>query len=150
MRDFVRSVALGFTLCVAISGCALPYVSERVPPSDYDRDIDLQTRLHLEVGKTTRKDVLVALGGPDEVLDNEHVFIYEAKTTEGAWLWNLLIIFAVPGGGGAWKGPIGAEGAEFWGRRLVINFDNAGVVTSYDIGDFRQTNKRTERWQFGL
>jgi hypothetical protein len=135
--------------CTVLSACIpIPHKSGHTPPSEYSRNVDEQTGLSLEIGKTTRKEVLLKLGEPDKVLDEENTFIYEAESTKGAELWNLfLLICATTGCIGA-DGPIGS-GAEYEGYRLIINFDQQGVVKGHHFETFKRIEERSEQWSIG-
>jgi hypothetical protein len=135
-----RISVLGFGL-LFLSGCvAIPYVSGEVPPSAYNRNVDEQTGLTLDIGKTTRKEVLLRLGEPDKVSDEDRTFVYEGEATEGSKLWNLIVILCGNTGCFGWEGPVGDD-AEYRGCRLTINFDLNGIVTGHDFETFVRKDK---------
>jgi len=141
-------MAIGFC-CTVLSGCIpIPYISGHTPPSEYSRNVDEQTGLSLEIGKTTRKEVLLKLGEPDKVLDEENTFIYEAESTKGAELWNLFLLMCGATTCIGADGPIGS-GAEYEGYRLIINFDQQGVVKGHHFETFKRIDKRSEQWRMG-
>lgn len=86
----------------------------------------------LVIGKTTRADVLLMLGDPDEKTHNDGRFLYFRETEEGG------IAFLV---GGAGRGAVAGTPVTF--RVLTVAFDRAGVVA--DV----KARKLTRR-DFGL
>jgi len=138
-------MAIGFC-CTVLSGCIpIPYKTGHTPPSEYNRNVDEQTGLSLEIGKTTRKEVLLKLGEPDKVLDEENTFIYEAESTEGAALWNLFLLMCGGYSCGAASGPI-SPGAEYIGYRLIVNFDQQGIVMGHHFETFKRIDIRSGGW----
>jgi len=138
-RKLAVEVALS---CLMLTGCVIPYISGEIPPSEYKRNVDKQTCSMLEIGKTTRKEVLLKLGEPDKVLDNDDTFIYEGEKTSGKKLWD--IIYIMPAGGYSavvGSGGIG-HGAEYEGYRLVVKFNPMGVVVSHDFELFTRKEER--------
>jgi outer membrane protein assembly factor BamE (lipoprotein component of BamABCDE complex) len=72
------------------------------------------------VGKTTRADVLLALGEPDGASEHGERFTYTRVTSKGG----VAIVGAGPGGTAA-----GSTERMVY-RRLIITFDDQGVVAS--------------------
>lgn len=133
--------------CTVLSGCIpLPYVTGHIPPSEYNRNIDEQTRFSLETGKTTRKEVLLKLGEPDK-MDGENSFIYEAESTKGATLWNLFVLMCSGPACIVADGPIGSS-AEYEGCRLIVDFNQQGIVKGHQFETFKREDKRSEKWEF--
>jgi hypothetical protein len=138
-------MAIGFC-CTVLSGCIpIPYITGHTPPSDYSRNVDEQTGISLEIGKTTRKEVLLKLGEPDKVLDEEATFIYEAESTKGAELWTLFLLLCGPTACFGADRPIGS-GAEYEGYRFIVNFDQQGVVKGHHFETFKRIDKRPGQW----
>lgn len=138
-RKLAMEVALS---CLMLTGCVvIPYISGEIPPSEYNRNVDKQTCSILEIGKTTRKEVLLKLGEPDKVLDNDDTFIYEGEKTAGKKLWDIIYIIAAGYGGVVGSGGIG-HGAEYEGYRLVVKFNPMGVVLSHDFEFFIRKEER--------
>ncbi len=75
----------------------------------------------VEVGSTTREEVLLNLGGPDIVEGDESVFTYIWSTKAG------ILYFALWGDRGQTK-PMSAKD-----HQLRIEFDENGIVKNYEI-----------------
>ena len=74
--------------------CSCIYVP--VPASDLRSVLGVipnETIKSLKVGETTREDLLILVGDPDELYEHERFFIYQWEILEG--------VFVVPGGGDA-------------------------------------------------
>ncbi len=110
--------ALIVLIPLTLAGCPIPLV-----PSDED-----DSRLNVGdnvpdfiiTGKTTRADVLLALGEPDGESEHGEWFAYTRRTSTGG----VLFFMATLGGAGG----ASTEGMAY--RRLMIQFDDAGVVKS--------------------
>ena len=103
---------------MTLAACPAPFFRGDYP--DSRQNIGDQVPDFIATGKTTRADVLLALGEPDDVSENAVQFTYTRRTGEGG------VLFIV--GGGGHVGAFGFEAITF--RRLVILFDEAGVVTA--------------------
>lgn len=74
----------------------------------------------LEVGSTTREEVLLNLGAPDIVEGDESVFTYSWSTKAGILYFYFL--------GEDQTKPMSAKD-----HRLYIEFDENGIVKNYEI-----------------
>lgn len=76
----------------------------------------------LRAGETTREEVLLTLGEPEEVLDDERFFVYR---WERALTTTVIIFFPYA--------PVGASGTVITARhRFRIEFDDRGLVKSVE------------------
>ncbi len=97
-------------LCVfLLTGCV-------VIPLPYERPFKEETVQFIEVGSTTREEVILTLGQPDVVARNETLFVYAAESATG-----FVAIYS--GGGGVGRG--------YW--YLVIEFDQDSTVERHEI-----------------
>lgn len=123
---------------LTLPGCVVvPIPDHQIPQREFNRDVDEQSRLLLTPSKTTRKEVLLKLGQPDLVRDNERTFVYIADMTEEGLSWRLALIVAAPGG--VWAGasdPSQAKQHEKY--RLTINFDELGKVSDSAFEQFER------------
>ncbi len=99
---------------MALAGCVIP-LSAR--DADSRQNIGDTVPDFIVVGKTTRADVLLTLGEPDDASDNGLWFAYTRSSREGGFL------FLVSGQGGP-------SSEKMVSRRVIVTFDEAGVVTS--------------------
>ena len=120
--------------CLAIStlwGC-VPLPATQVEKREFERNIDEQSMLVFTIGKTTRREILLNLGQPDGVMDDERTFIYLADATEAGYTWRFL--FALPAGPysavvGLTPETAGPQSEERY--RLTVWFDEKGLVKDY-------------------
>lgn len=120
--------------CLAIStvwGC-VPLPTTHVEKRQFERNIDEQSMLVFAIGKTTRREILLNLGQPDGVMDDERTFIYLADATEAGYKWRFL--YAVPAGPysavvGVTPESAGPQSKERY--RLTVWFDEKGLVRDY-------------------
>lgn len=114
----VLRFGLPFLLPLILASCIiLP-----IPPhedSNTRQNVGAQTRESIMAGKTTRTDVLLLLGEPDETSESHLRFTYTRTASEGGML------FAMVGNSGGIV--LGGERVTY--RYLVIRFDDAGVVS---------------------
>ena len=120
--------------CLAIStlwGC-VPLPTTQVEKRQFERNIDEQSMLVFAIGKTTRREILLDLGQPDGVMDDERTFIYLSDATEAGYRWRFL--YAVPAG--PYMAVVGVTGETSGPQseelcRLTIWFDEKGLVKDY-------------------
>ncbi len=113
-------------LCAIFCGLVVMDLASCFPIPRFPGDTS-ETRLNISsvapesimVGKTTRADVLLALGEPDGASEHGEQFIYTRATSKGG-IFGLLI--------GPQVGWAGTERMVY--RRLIITFDDQGVVAS--------------------
>ncbi len=112
----IRAV-LSAVLCMIATGCVIP---TNYYTSDSRKNVTETTAELIVTGKTTKEDVLLSLGEPDEVSHDENTFTYSWTKVKAIW--------AVGGThGGAAGGTIGRH------YNLVIDFDNNGVVSACEF-----------------
>ena len=91
---------------------------------NFPRNINEETEHFLTPGQTSRKDVLLKLGEPDFVVDDERTLIYEGEVTPGGKVWTAVVMTVIGPGSGPWY-PF-----EYERYRLTIRFDELGRVES--------------------
>ena len=119
-----RSVLLLALAHLLAAGC-FP-VTERVPGSR--GIIEDASGRRLVVGVTSREDVLLVLGEPDEVLDDERGFIYQ-------WKRSTSLVLIVPLVYGILPVPVPIESAV---QSISVKFDDRGLLKGVEQG--------TRRW----
>lgn len=102
---------------------------------NFPRNIDEQTKSLLAPGLTTRKDVVLKLGEPDFVYDDEGTFIYEGEITPGGREWKKGVVTPIGMGTGPWL-PF-----EYKRYRLSIEFDEIGRVESSSFKRYRYVDR---------
>jgi hypothetical protein len=115
-------LALAAALAAGTSGCLV------IPTPEFDTgqaraNINRHTPKQLEPGKTTRAEVVMALGEPDAVSPDESKLAYRSEKVCGLWF--------IGGYGAAAGGPITRD------RYLVAEFDALSVL---------QKAERTSTW----
>jgi len=110
-----------YSLCV---GCVIIPTEEHTPKDFNTRgEIDAKAFEFMRVGSTSKEEVLLKLGEPDAVWEDERNFLYLWVTIRG------YFAFAIPAPGGpGGGGPIGVKWYE-----LLIEFDEQGVIKQ--LGD---------------
>lgn len=126
-REQIRRAVLASALLV-LSGCVPIPVLPTGDRAGSLKDLSDQVPEFIVVGKTTRAEVLLVLGEPDQTTDNDSQFIYRRLSEEGG-------IALMYGGGG--RG--GITGIPVTLRVLSMNFNENGVVSNVRVG------KRVER-----
>lgn len=119
---------------LVLSGCAWVLPTPWTPHVSGHEPIDDEVEL-LEVGTTTRIDVLLLCGDPDAVLRDETVFAYEWKRAWAHW--------AVVGRDS------GAEGTFKYRQMCVMLFDRRGVLQRFEKFTFDKqlsTREDAEKW----
>ena len=105
-------------ICLLTPGCLIvPTV--RHSRSDQHRWMITEESIEfIELGSTTRTQVLLKLGEPDYVWDDGARFLYYWKTTDAVFLWAV---------GYGYSGAAGAEDIG-WDWGLYLRFDPAGII----------------------
>jgi outer membrane protein assembly factor BamE (lipoprotein component of BamABCDE complex) len=99
------------------SCCAFP----TIPTTESHRGpIDDESLSFLQVGKTTKEDVLLRLGNPTYCLKDEESFDYCWEILYGGW-W-----FGSPAGGKL-EGPVSSK------HCLSLEFDKQGILTKREV-----------------
>ena len=109
----LAALGLALALTLATSGCLI------IPTPEYDSgkaraNINKKTPQRFEPGKTTRAEVMMALGEPDAVTPDERKLAYRSEKVCGLWF--------VGGGYSAAGGTITKD------RYFVAEFDERGVL----------------------
>jgi hypothetical protein len=119
-RRRLASCIIAATACL-ITGCPVPI------PSGYSgssrENIGVEVTTSLTKGVTTREDVLLRLGEPDGAAHDGSWLAYGSVYGRGG------LGFVVFAGGGAAGG--GGEKVEY--RRLIVTFDQQGLMTGADF-----------------
>ena len=126
-RERIRSAVLALAPLL-LTGCVpipVPPLGDRAGSRGNLTD---QVPEFIVIGKTSRVEVLLVLGEPDQTTDNDRQFIYRRLSEEGG------IAFMYGGGG---RG--GVTGVPVTLRVLSLNFSENGVVSNARVG------KRVER-----
>ncbi len=101
------------------SGClVVPIPSNRADPAAR-RNVSAGSGSALAVGQTTREQVLLKLGEPDEVSADEHRYRYHTERV----MWDVIVIAA---------GSTTAAGGDIEVRKqadLIVEFDDHGIVS---------------------
>lgn len=120
------SVAIA-VLVGTLAGCiVLPVpVHQGSAPSAESRTNIEGTAPQIVVGRTTRTQVLLTLGEPDGRADDDRWFSYRTQLSRGGWRWAAVWV-GLNGVGGT---PVGDWNTV---RRLVVRFDDSGVVASVE------------------
>ncbi len=114
----MKTVCIPVTLFLLCVGC-VSITPEHVVGLFSRQPIEKESLEFLEIGSTTREDVLLRLGDPDYARDSERIFVYHWVTKsekEIGWLDYR-------------------EASKFETRKryqVIIGFDEAGIVTSYE------------------
>jgi len=117
--DRAYVAVFGVAVLWLLNGCAIPFAySHHVDPGSRD-EISASTASALEVGRTTRLDVLWALGEPDGRAADDSWFTYGSERSKGAGL------ALAPG---LELGPSKEQVS-----RTVILFDHDGVVSKAEF-----------------
>jgi outer membrane protein assembly factor BamE (lipoprotein component of BamABCDE complex) len=100
-----------FCLC-----CAFPVIPTTV---SHRGPVDDESLSFLQVGKTTKEDVLLKLGNPTYCFEDEESFDYCWEILRGGWFI-----------GGGYTGEFGSIGEK---RCLSLEFDKQGILTKYSV-----------------
>ncbi len=114
---------------VALAACTASLLSACIPilvPPTHDSisrgNVPKKVPPELLAGKSSRTDVLLTLGEPDGRGPEDSWFTYASTRT---WAVGGVLLMAAYGG----EGLLGGMGGSQSGTRLLINFDDAGLVT---------------------
>ncbi len=122
--------------CAWLAGCVIPIPTPAGDNPASRNNIGDAVPAFIAVGRTTRADVLLALGEPDLASQHGQLYTYVRVSSEGGV---VLMVGAGMGAGGA----IGSESMLY--RFLTITFDKGGVVASA-----RSEQTRCRQAQSGL
>src|SRR5215471_20246798 len=116
-RNILR-FGIAATLVIALPGCVPFYVPMRLRRSDAVRGpISREALTLLKRSRTTRTEVLLRLGLPDEVRDDDRQFVY-------TWAVDVadagVIIAFLP-----------ADALKFEQHRLLPEFDETGILLKH-------------------
>jgi hypothetical protein len=107
--------------CLSLEGC-IPFATSHLLDSNSRGDVTTATQQHLEIGKSTRADVLLALGAPDGRAADDSWFTYgSARTSEVGG-----ILFLIVSG-------VTTEHVNTHVSRLLVRFDSHGIVSNVDF-----------------
>ena len=113
-------VSVVATTC-ALAGC-IPFATPALLDSSSRGDITIAAQQKLEVGRTTRVDVLLALGEPDGRAVDDSWFAYGSARSSEVGAFAFLIVSG-----------FGFEHVSTEVSRLIVRFDARGVVSSADL-----------------
>jgi hypothetical protein len=120
-RASIGTLVLCLLAAILLSGC-IPFATPAMLESSSRADVTVAAQRDIEVAKTTRVDVLLALGEPDGRAADDSWFSYgSARTWEVGTVTFLLVSGFV---------------TEVAGReinRMIIKFDAIGVVSNMDF-----------------
>ena len=125
-------------LCCTCSGCFFWMPTKRFVPEKYQsrRIIDDEALAFMDVDATSRQTVLLHLGEPDSVSEDERYLLYRWMSVQG---WGFAAI-----GGAAYSAPVmGFADGGYTGEQteyLLIEFDEEGVLSWY--GEVRSWPER--------
>ncbi|MBA8666756.1 hypothetical protein H1Q59_02480 [Holosporaceae bacterium 'Namur'] len=94
-------------LSISLSGCGFKSIS-------HGREISEKEASNIEIGKTSREDVIIMFGEPSKITDDGKVFFY-------GWTRGSKVEVLGMGGGSS------------EGKSLVVIFNNDGIVKNYRI-----------------
>lgn len=120
------SMAICVLFCFLCVGCMIiPIPTREHTPAEYCTrgEIEAEAFDFVRVGSTSREEVLLKLGEPDAVREDERRFLYRWVTVHGYLAWGTY-------GGGGDVAPIGVKRFD-----LLIEFDDQGVVKR--LGDIK-------------
>ena len=136
----MKNLYIAIILSLLCAGCvALPIP---IPTAERYSDraaIKKESLEFIEVGSTKLEEVLLNLGHPDSGHYAEEVILeYDWTVKAGQWVVPWLV-FVFPGVGGVLTGPISV-----WRYELRIEFDENGIVKSYEIYETEDVKAETE------
>ena len=112
----------GLGLCIVLSIIGMGCLPVPVPFTWYGKqsrtNVSEEIALTIIPGQTTKQEVFLALGEPDEVSPDGRTLVYR-------WAKVKLLLIPVFG-----PGPIGTTGKKY---ELVITFDERGVVEKQEV-----------------
>jgi outer membrane protein assembly factor BamE (lipoprotein component of BamABCDE complex) len=131
MRTVILCVVLA--AAAATSGCLIVPIPRSVEEEGIRATIGREELAFVHTGETTRREVLLTLGEPDDTQQQgQYYSCYVVGASRTDVHWGVFI--PAPGGGGA-----GASGVLRSGSRdfLLLRFDAAGVVQKVKVETVR-------------
>ncbi len=123
-----RQLAATLLLTTLLCGCVI--IPVPVPGETYERYMAREDRTFIELGKTSRQQVLAALGSPTALSTRHALWVYtiEEYLSTG---WEICALVVVPpdAGGDCPKKIKGRQKHRF----LALRFDTAGIVEHREI-----------------
>ena len=114
----MKNVCIPFALFLLCAGC-VSVTPEHVVGAFSRQPIEKDSLEFLEIGSTTREEVLLRLGDPDYAQENERVFVYQWVTKSEKEI--------------GWLDYREASKYETHRRyQVIIGFDHVGIVTTYE------------------
>jgi hypothetical protein len=132
-RDAIRAMLVGSAGLLTSACIPIPLMSGYT--EDSRQNIPAQVPEFVVTGRTTREDVVLALGEPDRYADDGSWLLYGSVYRTGGLA--MVIVAGAPGGGGA----MGVAEEKMRYRLLILRFDAAGLVSSSEV-----TEKRCPEW----
>jgi outer membrane protein assembly factor BamE (lipoprotein component of BamABCDE complex) len=130
----VAAFSIGLAGCIYIP---TPEHSAMQADGGYRAAISDEKVARISVGRTTRADILLALGRPTQRIQDDRYFAYDWATVQGYFVFGIA-----PGAGGMAAVPNRYS--------LLIEFDQGGVVrrfTKIETGySFRDIEKAQDDW----
>lgn len=145
-RNTRRTITmLLFTLvAVALQGCVvLPIPTPEQGLIAGHGEITEVDAVGLEVGKTTREEVLLRFGEPSATLQDDRVFLYHWATARGVWF--MIILYAPPP-----PGPVAPIPKDYL---LLLEFDDSGRLRRFErtsLGFFESGPEHVDKWINGI
>jgi hypothetical protein len=93
--------------------------------------IDEATVKFIQIGTTTREDILLRLGAPDEA--SETTLTYGTMRRSGGTIWFFFIPIPSPGPAASLSGGGAVESKIY--KPLIIEFDENSTVTAWRLGE---------------
>ena len=112
-RSKSQPLSIGLLLAVSIAGTTLLSSCIVVPLGTDTENIDLEQHLTITMGKTSREEMVAALGEPSIIWETERVLVY----TEGV---SQRLLWIVPYGG--------VFGHEVGEDIIIMRFDKSGRI----------------------
>jgi len=116
-RAPLAGLVLGLAGTAMFGGCIVPYATPKTLDTGSRSQVTPVAQQGIEVGKTTRVDVLLALGEPDGRAVDDSWFSYGSSRSSGAGVFVFLFFDAAD---------ISHVNSQV--SRLVIRFDASGLV----------------------
>src|SRR5215469_3786762 len=116
-RAPLAGLVLGLAGTAMFGGCIVPYATPKMLDTGSRSQVTPVAQQGIEVGKTTRVDVLLALGEPDGRAVDDSWFSYGSSRSSGAGVFVFLLFDGVD---------ISHVNSQV--SRLVIRFDASGLV----------------------
>jgi len=124
MRPFlptIRFVGLCLLLWATCTGCII--IPTNYYTSDSRKNVQEETTSTIIPGQTTKRDIFLALGEPDEVSPDGRRLVYHWSKVYAVWAMGM----ASPSGASGGAGTIGRK------YDLIITFDGTDVVSQREF-----------------